>query len=136
MKTVTGIPVNNVTKPQKTIMVVDDEEHLLELAKALFEAEGHRVITATNGYECLKILETTKPDLVLNDMLMPDMSGRELTERIRKNQDTKDVKVAFLSVVHVSELGRSVLKKLDVVDYITKPFDNEELVRRVNRILS
>lgn len=122
--------------PQKTILVVDDEEHLLELAKALFEGEGHRVITAPNGYECLKILETTKPDLVLNDMLMPGMSGKELTEYIRKNPDTKDLKVAFLTVVHLAETGKSALKKLDIADYITKPFDNEELVRRVNRILS
>ena len=59
------------------IMAVDDEESILELIKAVLEAENYEVITASSGDECLEKLKTVKPDLILLDMMMPGMSGRE-----------------------------------------------------------
>ena len=79
--------------------------------------------------------ELTKPDLLLLDMMMPGMSGREVCEKIRSNPDTKDLKVAFLTVAKFSESGSNVLKKLNVADYITKPFDNTDLLSRVKKIV-
>ena len=116
-------------------MIVDDEESIVELVKAVLEEEGYEVITATNGRDCLKKLKKVKPDLILMDMMMPEMSGRETTERIRKNPKTKDLKIAFLTVVRFSEMGKETLKKLKIADYITKPFDNEDLVRRVKALV-
>jgi len=120
----------------KTIMVVDDEPHLVELVSAILEQEGYNVVTAENGQEALKKLETVTPDLILLDMMMPGMSGREVCERMRKNPKTANIKVAFLTVAQFSEVGKNVLKELKVADYITKPFTNMDLVKRVKDLLS
>jgi len=117
----------------KKIMIVDDEESLVELVKGILEEEGFEVITAYSGQECLEKLKTVKPDLILMDMMMPGMSGRETTEKIRADPKTKDIKVAFLTVAKFSEVGRDVLERMGVVEYITKPFDNADLVRKVRK---
>jgi CheY-like chemotaxis protein len=120
---------------KKTIMVVDDEENLLELLKAILENEGYEVITASDGKACLDKLKTLEPDLILLDMMMPGMSGREVCEQIRKSPKTSNLKVAFLTVAKFSEAGKDTLKKMNVADYITKPFDNDDLVRRVKKLV-
>jgi CheY-like chemotaxis protein len=120
---------------KKKIMIVDDEENLVELVKAIFESEGYEVIPAYSGKECLEKLEKVKPDLILMDMMMPGMTGKETTKKIRENPKTKNLKIAFLTVVRLSEIGMEELKKLNVLDFITKPFDNEDLVRRVKKLL-
>jgi CheY-like chemotaxis protein len=120
----------------KKIMVIDDEENIVELVKAILENEGYEVITASDGKECLDKLKTTKPDLILLDMMMPGMSGREVCERIRKDPRTKNLRVVFLTVAKFSESGKNVLEKMKVADYITKPFDNKDLVARVKSALS
>jgi two-component system response regulator VicR len=120
---------------KKTVMVVDDGESLLILVKAVLESEGFNVITASSGQECLEKLKNQKPDLILMDMMMPGMSGRETTEKIRADPKTKKLKVAFLTVARFSETGKSVLKEMNVIDYITKPFDNKEFVKRVKKIV-
>jgi CheY-like chemotaxis protein len=117
------------------IMVVDDEENLRELIKAVLGQEGFEVIDASSGQECLDKLKDEKPDLILMDMMMPGMSGRETTEKIRDNPDTKDLKIAFLTVARFSETGKETLENLNVLDYITKPFDNEDLVKRVKKLV-
>ncbi len=116
-------------------MVVDDEESLIALVSAVLEEEGFDVITASNGEKCLEKLKTEKPDLILLDMMMPGMSGREVCEKIRADLKTKDIKIAFLTVAKFSESGKGVLKNMNVSDYITKPFDNEDLVKRVKKIV-
>lgn len=120
---------------KKKIMIVDDEESLVELVKALLEREGFEVIEAYNGKECLEKLKSIKPDLILLDLMMPGMSGREVLEKIRKNPKTKDLKVAFLTVAHFSEIGKKVCEDLKVCAYITKPFDNKELVQKVKELV-
>ena len=120
----------------KTIMIVDDEPHMVELEKAILEAEGFKVISAFSGQEALKILEVKKPDLVILDMMMPGMSGREVCENIRKNPKIKNLKVIFVTVAVFSEIGKEKLKDLDVLDYINKPFDNDEFVTRIRKVLN
>ena len=121
---------------KKKIMVVDDEENLIELVTAILEQEGFEVIGVKSGPECLEKLKEVKPDLILMDMMMPGMSGRETTEKIRANPKTKNLKIAFLTVARFSEMGRDALKEMNVLDYITKPFDNADLVRRVKKLVS
>lgn len=119
----------------KKIMVVDDEISLQELARAILEREGFEVIIAADGKDCLEKLKTAKPDLIILDMMMPGMSGRETCEKIRADPKTKSLKVIFLTVAKFSETGKDVLKKMNVFDYITKPFDNNDLVKRVKKAL-
>ncbi|MBN2422321.1 response regulator [Candidatus Woesearchaeota archaeon] len=120
---------------KKKIMIVDDEPHLIELVRAILEAESFEVVTASNGQEALDLLKTVKPDLILLDMMMPSMSGREVCEKIRANSKTKNLKVIFLTVARFSEIGKKALKDMKVVDYITKPFENEDLLARVKKAL-
>ncbi len=119
----------------KKIMIVDDEESLIELVTAVLEQEGYEIITAMNGEEALEKLRTEKPDLILLDMMMPGMSGREICEKIRGDPKTKDLKIAFLTVAKFSEAGKGVLEKMNVLDYITKPFENQDLIRRVKKMV-
>jgi len=119
----------------KKVMVVDDEESLVELVSAILEREKYEVIKAADGQQCLDKLKSVKPDLILLDMMMPGMSGREVCEKIRKNPKTKNLKVAFLTVAKFSETGKDILVRMNVLDYITKPFDNDDLVRRVKKIV-
>jgi len=120
----------------KKILIVDDDQSLIELVKAVLENEGYDVETAMRGEECIEKLNGYRPDLLLLDMMMPGMSGREVCEKIRKNPKTKDLKIAFITVAKFSEAGKGVLEKMKVLDYITKPFDNDDLVRRVRKMIA
>ena len=117
------------------IMVVDDEPNLIELVSAVLEVEGFEIIPASSGKECIEKLKSVKPDLILIDMMMPSMSGRETCELIRNNPETKNIKILFVTVARFSESGKDVLTKLKIKDYITKPFDNKDLVKRVKKAL-
>jgi CheY-like chemotaxis protein len=133
--------VNNINKQlqrmfmAKTIMIVDDEPHMVELEKAILEADGFKTIAASNGPDALKMLEKAKPDLVILDMMMPGMSGREVCEQIRKNPKTKALKVIFVTVSRFSEIGKSSLKDMNVLEYITKPFDNADFIAKIKKIV-
>ncbi len=125
----------------KTVMIVDDAQDTVEMVEKLLELEGYNVVTASNGKEALEILRrgagNEKPDLVLLDMFMPEMSGREVCERIRADKDPwlRDIKIAFFTVAAFKGYGRQILKKLNVLDYIVKPFDIDDLLRRIHRML-
>jgi len=123
---------------KKKIMVVDDEESLLQLVAAILGNEGYEVIQAANGKECLDKLKKETPDLILLDVMMPGMTGREVLENIRKNPKTKNIKVILLTVIRYAELGKlgkDMFKSLKVIDYITKPFENDDLIKRVKKVL-
>ena len=120
---------------KKKIMIVDDEDNLIELVTAILEQEGYEVIPASSGQEALEKLKSVKPDLVLLDMMMPGMSGREVCEKIRANPKTRGLKVIFLTVARFSEMGKDTLKNMRVLDYITKPFDNADLVKRIKKVI-
>ncbi len=121
--------------PKKMIMVVDDEYLLARTVQELLEKAGYSVITASSGAQALATLRKTKVDLVLIDILMPGMSGLELVKAIRENKELKDLKLAFLSVINFSQEQMKNIKKLNILDHIQKPFDNEDLVRRVDKML-
>jgi DNA-binding response OmpR family regulator len=121
----------------KNIMIVDDARDTTGMVKKLLESEGYNTITAYDGKEALEILNSAdvKPDLLILDMFMPEMSGREVCERIRKDNSFKDMKVAFFTAAAFSNEGKKKLKELDVIDYIVKPFDVDDFLKRVRKIL-
>jgi len=125
-----------VIEVAKRIMIVDDEQEVCDAVKAVLELEGFEVLTALSGPESLKKLQKEKADLVLIDFFMPKMSGRELCERIRKDPKLKGLRVAFLTAARFGDVGMEKLRKLKALDYIQKPFDNDDLVRRVRRMVS
>jgi len=119
----------------KKVMVVDDEENVLTLVKAVLDQEGFDVTAVSSGQECLKKLKDARPNLILMDMMMPGMSGREAVEKIRADPKNKAIKIIFVTVARFSEVGKETLGKLKVLDYVTKPFDNKDLVKRVRHAL-
>jgi len=125
----------------KKIMIVDDTRDTVEMVEKLLKSEGYTTIIAFNGKEALDKLRSVKddekPDLILLDMFMPEMSGREVCETIRADKDPglKDIKIAFFTVANFKEQGKQILNDLKVIDYITKPFDVDDLLNRVRTML-
>lgn len=119
----------------KKILVVDDEKDVRNVVKVVLEDAGYKVATVSDGPNALKKLRKELRDLVLIDMFMPRMSGRELCERIRSDKKLKKLKCAFLTVAEFSDAGKEELKRMKVLDYIKKPFDNKDLARRVKKML-
>jgi len=113
------------------ILVVDDEAPILRLLRATLQADGYGVITATNGQEAVEVQEREQPDLIVLDMMMPVMDGTEALKRIRRESN---VPIIFLT----ARTGSSdKIRTLDLGadDYVTKPFDPDELSARVGAVL-
>ena len=118
----------------KKILYVEDDEDTLNAVKVLLETQGYKVEGAANGKDALKMIAKGEHDLILLDIMLPDMSGWDIFQKLHKEQPKR--KIAFLSVMPVSEERKKVLIKAGVMDYIMKPFDKEDLIRRVKDILA
>ncbi|MCL2925717.1 MAG: response regulator, partial [Trichodesmium sp. MAG_R04] len=122
------------TKNTKQLMLVDDDPNLILLVKDYLEFRGYQVITAGNGREALELLEQKIPDLIICDVMMPEMDGYSLVEHIRKNSATEWIPVLFLSAKGQSQdRVKGLNTGADV--YIVKPFEPEELVAQVESSL-
>ena len=117
---------------QKHILLVEDEEHLLKTIQLNLELEGYAVKPAINGIEALKEFRKGNFDLILLDVMLPEMNGFDVCEQIRKENST--VPVLFLTAKGSSE-DRIQGLKLGADDYLTKPFNLEELLLRVQILL-
>jgi two-component system, sensor histidine kinase and response regulator len=113
-----------------SILVVDDQPINVQLLKRKLEREGLRVIAAYNGLEALEYIKKDRPDLILLDVMMPDMDGIEVCQRLQANEDTRGIPVIFITARTTKE---SKIEGLGVgaVDYITKPIDLDETLARV-----
>ena len=115
----------------KTIMVVDDEKRLVSVVEAYLSQEGFRIITAFNGREALILARQEKPDLIILDIMMPEMDGYEFIRLHRKESETPII----LLTAKVAEDEKVIGLELGADDYITKPFRPRELVARVRAVL-
>ena len=113
-----------------SILVVDDQPINVQLLKRKLEREGIQIATAFSGAEALEAVKKAKPDLILLDVMMPDMDGIEVCQRLQANEDTRGVPVIFITARTGKE---SKIEGLNVgaVDYITKPIDLDETLARV-----
>jgi len=119
----------------KKLLVVVDEPDIRTFIRTILEDEGYNVTEANSGPEGLAKLKKTKFDLAIIDHFMPGMSGIQLTERIRKDPKIKDVKLVFLTAAIFNEGGQQELKTLKVLDYIKKPIENEDFIKRIKKIV-
>jgi len=115
----------------KKILVVDDEPKIIEFVTMNLELEGFRVVSARDGYEALEKVTRELPDLIILDVMMPDMDGFETLKRIR---ELSSLPVIFLSVKG-QELDRVHGLDLGADDYMTKPFSPRELISRIRAVL-
>jgi two-component system KDP operon response regulator KdpE len=115
----------------KTVLVVDDESRMVEFITMNLELEGFRVVRAANGSEALEKASKEHPDLVLLDIMMPEMDGFETLQGLR---ETSSVPVIFLTAKS-EEVDRIKGLDLGADDYITKPFSPRELVSRIRAVL-
>ncbi len=115
----------------KTVMVVDDEERLVSLVKTYLTQEGFRVVAATNGREALFLARDEKPDLIVLDLMMPEMDGYDFMRLHRKERETPII----LLTAKVEDSDKILGLELGADDYVTKPFSPRELVARVRAVL-
>ncbi len=115
----------------KTIMVVDDEKRLVSVVEAYLSQEGFRIVTASNGREALILARQEKPDLIILDIMMPEMDGYEFMRLHRKESETPII----LLTAKVADDEKVIGLELGADDYITKPFRPRELVARVRAVL-
>jgi DNA-binding response OmpR family regulator len=120
----------------KKIMVVDDEPDILLTVSQTLEMFGYEVVKATDGQDCIDKLNnmTPTPDLLLLDIMMPDVSGWDVAAKIKENPNWKDIPIVFLTAKgDTMSVG---MGNLAAVDYIVKPFDVKDLKNRVEKILN
>jgi DNA-binding response OmpR family regulator len=115
----------------KTILVVDDEKRLVSLVESYLTQEGYRVATAYNGKEALTVARREKPDLIILDVMMPEMDGYAFMRAHRAEQDTPII----LLTARVDDDEKILGLELGADDYVTKPFRPRELTARVRAVL-
>ena len=118
-----------------TVLVADDEPHLLRLVKFRLEREGYTVITATDGDAALELARTEHPDLIVLDVMMPKRSGFEVLKALREDEAYRDMKVIMLTA-RAQDRDVDAGFSLGADDYLTKPFSPQELRVRVGAHLA
>lgn len=115
----------------KTILVVDDKANVRTLVRDYLTAENFRVVTASNGRDALFVAHNEKPDLILLDIMMPEMTGYEFLQAYRKERNTP----VILLTAKLEESDKVLGLELGADDYVTKPFGMRELVARIRAVL-
>ena len=118
--------------PQKTILVVDDDLVNLTILRSVISKAGYSVLTADNGTDAIKIARAQSPDLIILDIMMPDMDGTEVASALKQNPRTRKIPIIFLSSLISAEEERSSIKK-DPVSYLSKPYNREKLLNEIRK---
>jgi len=115
----------------ETILIVDDEQRIIDLAKMYIENEGYHVTSSTNGREALTRILNEKPSLVVLDLMLPGLDGLDVCRRVRAQSDVPIIMLTARS----DDIDKIVGLELGADDYLTKPFNPRELVARIKAIL-
>ncbi len=119
---------------KQRILVVDDEPDLLELIRVTLENSGFDVETATQGAEVFAALNQCPPDLMMLDLMLPDVSGIEICRKVRSTQEWSDLPIIMVTA-RSQEFERVIGLEMGADDYVVKPFSPRELVLRVRAVL-
>jgi two-component system, OmpR family, response regulator VicR len=126
----------NMSMAPTRVVCVEDEVEMIDLIRLILTKEGYEVIVAKGGLQALQVIEDVHPNLVLLDLMMPDLDGWEVYQRIKSNPVTKDI-----PVIVVTARAQSIDKVLGlhiarVDDYITKPFGPSDLLKSIETVLA
>jgi len=121
--------------PKTRILVVEDEESLLKLETILLTTKGYDVTGVTDGMSALKVMESNPPDLVILDIMLPEIDGFEVCTRIKANPQTSGIPVIMLTAKKNSQdLARGI--QVGAAAYITKPFKSARVIEIIEELLS
>jgi len=116
-------------------LVADDDPAILELVRINLEARGYQVLTVDNGADAIRIAIREKPDLLILDVLMPEVDGYEVMRVLKESPETAHIPIVVLTV-YASDAGAMVSWMQGAESYLAKPFNPEELLMVVDRLLS
>ena len=120
---------------KRRILCIEDEPEMIDLIRLILERKGFEVLGAVGGQEGLEVVRSEKPDLVLLDLMMPDVDGWEVYRQMKADKEVQDIPVIVVTAKAQSidkVLGLHIAK---VDDYVTKPFGPGDLLESVNRVL-
>ena len=118
----------------KKILLIDDEEDLVTMLGFRLEASGLRVVGASGGREGIEKAKKEKPDLILLDLMMPNMDGFEVAVRLSEDSSTKSIPIVIFTAAVSPELAEKI-RQTHAVGYLTKPFEPEVLIAKVKKVL-
>lgn len=133
-RTPATIPPPSPLRRRQRILVVDDEPDAIELARFNLRAAGYDVITAENGNAALRLARESIPDLILLDVMLPEVDGLEVCKILRRHPQTAAIPIILLTA-KAAEIDRVLGLELGADDYVTKPFSPRELILRVRNRL-
>jgi DNA-binding response OmpR family regulator len=120
----------------KKVVCIEDEPDMISLVEILLGTKGFEVIGAHGGHRGLEAVRRVKPDLVLLDLMMPDMDGAEVYQQMKTDDALKHIPVIVVTA-QVDSIDRVLWQQvIKVSDYITKPFDSQELLDSIERVLA
>ncbi len=120
----------------KKVLAVDDETSITEIISALLSPHGYEVTVANNGHDALRKFEASSPDIVITDIVMPDMEGIELIRSIRKKASESDKPVPILIAISGNNVGIRFLRAAELVGagaILKKPFSGDDLLYAIDR---
>ena len=115
----------------KSVLIVDDDTNIVELAKRYLDRDGYKVLTAYDGMEALRLAREKHPDLIILDIMLPGVDGLQVCRELRNESD---VPIIMLTA-RISEQDRLTALSARADDYVTKPFSPDELAARVGAVL-
>ncbi|GAB6285821.1 MAG: hypothetical protein STSR0009_20220 [Methanoregula sp.] len=119
----------------ETIMIVDDSSFIVDGLVAILKRKGFKPLPAQGGNECLEILKTAKPDLILLDIMMEPMDGWETLDRLKSNPATKDLPVLMFSAKKISP-SEAEEHSINIEDFVSKPVNPSQLMDSIQRIFN
>lgn len=130
-----GIPTEALESGKRKVLIVDDDEDLVELMQDVFERDGRFDIrTANNGFDAGMLVKEFRPDLVILDVMLPDINGREVCQRVRSDRTLDEVKIVCVSgMVEMDKVDD--LRTAGADDFLQKPFEADKLVERACELL-
>ena len=125
-----------MNKPAKKLAYIEDEAEMIDLVRLILGRRGYTVLGATGGREGLDLVRRELPDLVLLDLMMPDMDGWDVYHQIKSDESTRDIPVIVITAKAQNIDKILGLRIAKVEDYISKPFSPQELLERVEVVLA
>ncbi len=127
--------IGDLKMDKKKILIVDDDMDLRRMLKKRFTAEGYSVATAYNGNNALALVESERPNIIVLDRILGDMFGEEVAEKLRKDPETQDIPIIFLSALTLTEDEIEKYPVFNNCPMFAKPYEMKELLTAIDKLL-